>query len=252
MKILIKLSYLGTNFCGYQVQNGKRSIQGELTRAARELFSYDCDITGCSRTDSGVHANMFCATVSKRGEDGIETSLPPERIVRALNAHLPDDICVFSAEMVDDSFHPRYDVKYKEYVYRMYNGEVRVPFESGRALILKKKFTPEQIEKMDAAAKRFVGKRDFSSFMAQGSQVATTVREVMYASVSERDGVIEFKVAADGFLYNMVRIMTGTLIVVAEGKIAVDQIDSVIAAADRSRAGQTAPPEGLYLNLVVY
>ena len=252
MKILIKLSYLGTNFCGYQVQNGKRSIQGELTRAARELFSYDCDITGCSRTDSGVHANMFCATVSKRGEDGIETSLPPERIVRALNAHLPDDICVFSAEMVDDSFHPRYDVKYKEYVYRMYNGEARVPFESGRALILKKKFTPEQIKKMDAAAKRFVGKRDFSSFMAQGSQVATTVREVMYASVSERDGVIEFKVAADGFLYNMVRIMTGTLIVVAEGKIAVDQIDSVIAAADRSRAGQTAPPEGLYLNLVVY
>ena len=95
MKILIKLSYLGTDFCGYQVQNGKRSIQGELTRAAKELFSYDCDITGCSRTDSGVHANMFCATVSKRGEEGLETSLAPERIVRALNAHLPDDICVF-------------------------------------------------------------------------------------------------------------------------------------------------------------
>lgn len=252
MKILIKLSYLGTDFCGYQVQNGKRSIQGELTRAARELFSYDCDITGCSRTDSGVHANMFCATVSKRGESGLETSLSPDRIVRALNAHLPDDICVFDAEWVDDEFHPRYDVKYKEYVYRMYNGHARAPFESGRCLILKKKFTPEQIEKMNEAASHFVGKKDFSSFMAQGSQVATTVRDVKYATVTYCDDVIEFKVAADGFLYNMVRIMTGTLVAVAEGKIKVNEIDEIIASCDRARAGQTAPPEGLYLNKVVY
>ena len=119
MKILIKLSYLGEGFCGYQVQPDKRSVQGELTRAAKELFSCDCDITGCSRTDSGVHANMFCATVSRRGEDSLETSLSTDTIVRALNAHLPDDICVYGAQFVEDSFHARYDVKYKEYVYRM-------------------------------------------------------------------------------------------------------------------------------------
>ena len=252
MKILIKLSYLGTDFCGYQVQVDRRSIQGELTRAARELFSFDCDITGCSRTDSGVHANMFCATISGRGDEGLNTSLSPDRIVRALNAHLPDDICVYDAEWVENGFHPRYDVKYKEYVYRMYNGSARAPFESGRSLILKKKFTEEQIEKMNAAASCFVGKRDFRSFMAQGSQVASTVREVKYAGVECRDDVIEFKVAADGFLYNMVRIMAGTLIAVAEGKISVCDIAEIIVSCDRSRAGQTAPPEGLYLNKVVY
>ncbi len=252
MKIFIRLSYLGTDFCGYQVQNGKRSVQGELTRAARELFSFDCDITGCSRTDSGVHANMFCATISKKGESDIETSLSPDRIVRALNAHLPNDICVFGAEMVDSSFHPRYDVRYKEYVYRMYNGGARAPFENGRSLILKKKFAPEQIEAMNSAAKCFVGERDFRSFMAQGSQVVSTVRDVKYATVTERDGIIEFTVAADGFLYNMVRIMAGTLIAVAEGKILADEIDDIISSCDRARAGQTAPPEGLYLNRVVY
>ncbi len=252
MKILIKLSYLGEGFCGYQVQNGKRSIQGELTRAARELFSFDCDITGCSRTDSGVHANMFCATISKKGEDSIETALSADRIVRALGAHLPDDICVYDAEFVDNSFHPRYDVKYKEYVYRMYNGKSQIPFESGRSFILKKKFTPEQIKKMSDAALRFVGKRDFSCFMAQGSQVASTVRDVKYATVDFCGDVIEFKVAADGFLYNMVRIMAGTLIAVAEGKIQVEEIDGIISSCDRKRAGQTAPACGLYLNKVVY
>ena len=252
MKILIKLSYLGEGFCGYQVQNGKRSIQGELTRAAGELFSYDCDITGCSRTDSGVHANMFCATVSRRGEAFLDTRLTPDRIIKALNAHLPEDICVYSAEWVEDSFHPRYDVQFKEYVYRMYNGDSRIPFESGRSLILKKKFTPEQIENMKLAAKSFVGKRDYSAFMAQGSQVASTVRDVKYAEGYEVGDVIEFKVAADGFLYNMVRIMAGTLIAVAEGKISPDEINDIIASADRSRAGQTAPACGLYLNKVVY
>lgn len=252
MKILIKLSYLGTEFCGYQVQSGKRTIQGELTRAAFELFSCDCDITGCSRTDSGVHANMFCATISRRGEAGIETQLTPDRIVRALNAHLPDDICVFDAEWVEDAFHPRYDVKYKEYVYRMYNGVCRAPFENGRSLILKKKFTSDQICKMNEAAAYFVGKHDYCAFMAQGSQVVSTVREVKYATVKCRDDIIEFTVAADGFLYNMVRIMAGTLIAVAEGKIAVGEIEEIISSRDRARAGQTAPPCGLYLNEVVY
>ena len=252
MKILLKLSYLGTSFCGYQVQGDKRSIQGELTRAAGELFSYDCDITGCSRTDSGVHANMFCATVSKKGESGLATTLEPEKIVRALNAHLPDDICIYSAEWVEDGFHPRYDVRFKEYVYRIYNGDARIPFENRRRHILKKKFTSEQIEKMKLAAAHLTGKRDYSAFMAQGSCVASTVRDVKYAEVETHGDIIEFKVAADGFLYNMVRIMAGTLIAVGEGKISPDAIDDIVATCDRSLAGQTAPACGLYLNKVVY
>ena len=252
MKLLICLSYLGTNFCGYQVQDNKRTVQGELTRAARELFTYDCDITGCSRTDSGVHANMFCATISKKGEDGLTTKLSPERIILALNAHLPEDIRVYDAYWVDNDFHARYGVKYKEYIYKIYLGDKFSPFMSGRALMYKKRLLEDAVEKMQKAAEQFVGEYDFSAFMSQGSKVQSTVRCVKYANVEKKGDEIIFKVAADGFLYNMVRIMAGTLIAVAEGKIAPDGIADIIASCDRGRAGQTAPPEGLYLNSVVY
>ena len=155
MKLLICLSYLGTNFCGYQVQDNKRTVQGELTRAARELFTYDCDITGCSRTDSGVHANMFCATISKKGEDGLTTKLSPERIILALNAHLPEDIRVYDAYWVDNDFHARYGVKYKEYIYKIYLGDKFSPFMSGRALMYKKRLLEDAVEKMQKAAEHW-------------------------------------------------------------------------------------------------
>ena len=252
MKLLIYLSYLGTNFCGYQVQDDKRTVQGELTRAAGELFSYDCDITGCSRTDSGVHANMFCATISKRGEDGLYTRLCAERIILALNAHLPEDIRVYDAKWVDDDFHARYGVQHKEYIYRIYLGNKLSPFMSGRAWMYKKHLPEDAAEKMQRAAEQFVGEKDFCAFMSQGSKVQSTVRCVKYASVEKIGDEIIFKVAADGFLYNMVRIMVGTLIAVGEGKIDADKIESIIQSKDRKNAGQTAPPEGLYLNEVIY
>ena len=252
MKLLIYLSYLGTDFCGYQVQDDKRTVQGELTRAARELFLYDCDITGCSRTDSGVHANMFCATISKKGEDLLETRLSPERIILALNAHLPDDIRVYDAKWVDGEFHARYGVKHKEYIYRIYLGNKQSPFMSGRAWMYKKRLPDDAVEKMQKAAESFVGEHNFCAFMSQGSRVQSTVRCVKYASIEKIGDEIIFKVAADGFLYNMVRIMVGTLIAVGEGKISADGIKDIIESRDRKNAGQTAPPEGLYLNEVIY
>ena len=133
MKILLRISFLGTNYCGYQVQPNGVTVQQKLNEATKQLFGYDCDIVGCSRTDSGVHANMFCATISGRGDEGLNTSLSPDRIVRALNAHLPDDICVYDAEWVENGFHPRYDVKYKEYVYKIWNSPVKNPFFADRA-----------------------------------------------------------------------------------------------------------------------
>ena len=133
MKLLLTLSYFGKDFCGYQAQPGKRTVQGEINRACRELFGFECDVTGCSRTDSGVHANMFCATVARKGEAGLEAQLSADRIPMALCAHLSEDISVIQAEFVEDSFHPRYDVKYKEYIYRIYNSDTRSPFEHGRA-----------------------------------------------------------------------------------------------------------------------
>ena len=252
MKLLLRICYLGTDFCGYQIQKDKRTVQGELNRAARELFGFDCDVTGCSRTDSGVHANDFCATVTKKGEDILPTDIDISKIPRAMTAHLPVDISVKSAEWVDGAFHPRYDVKYKEYVYRIYNGEVRSPFAEGRAFHYPRRIDDMAFEKMRSAAEKFIGRHDFTSFMAQGSNVSTTVREVFYASVERSGDEILFRVAADGFLYNMVRIMAGTLIGVAEGRFAPEDIETIIELLNRERAGMTAAACGLYLNKVVY
>ena len=252
MKLLLKISYLGTLFCGYQVQKDKRTVQGELNSAAKSLFGFDCDITGCSRTDSGVHANMFCCTVTKRGEQDIQTDIPIEKLPRAMTAHLPTDIAVYDAEWVNDDFHARYDVVYKEYEYLICNASVRDPFLEGRAWYIAQRFTDADIERMAEAARIFVGEYDFSAFMAQGSTVASTVRCVKYATVEKCGNVIRFRVAADGFLYNMVRIMTGTLVAVAQGKLCADDVEGIIKSRNRAEAGMTAPPEGLYLNKVVY
>ena len=252
MKILLTLSYFGKNFCGYQAQIDKRTVQTELNRACHELFGFDCDVTGCSRTDSGVHANMFCATVTQKGTDSLKIALSVDRVPLALNAHLPDDIAVISAREVDGDFHPRYDVKYKEYVYRIYNSPTRSPFEDGRSWHIPQQFSEADIENMNVAAQAFIGQHDFKSFMAQGAKVESTVRNVKYADVARNGDVILFRVAADGFLYNMVRIMTGTLISVGKGKIKADSIPHIISSLDRNLAGPTAPPHGLYLNKVIY
>ena len=252
MKLLLRIKYLGTDFCGYQIQKDKRTVQGELNRAARELFGFECDITGCSRTDSGVHANDFCATVTKKGEESLPTDIEISKIPRAMTAHLPTDVSVKNAEWVEDTFHPRYDVKYKEYIYRIYNGAVRDPFLEGRALYLPRAIGDGAFDRMRSAAENFVGKHDFSAFMAQGSNISTTVREVIYADVERVGDEIIFRVAADGFLYNMVRIMAGTLIAVAEGRIEPEDITDIILSRSRERAGMTAAACGLYLNKVVY
>ncbi len=253
MKLLLTISYMGTNFHGYQVQPNARTVQEELNKAAKLLFGIDCDITGCSRTDTGVHANVFCATVAEKGKNTVATSLDPSRIPLAMNAHLPPDISVSSAEWVSEEFHPRYDVKYKEYVYRIYNGRTRSPFEEDRSWHIPQPiFTPEAVEKMNRAAAAYVGEHDYSAFMASGCTVENTVRTVQYAKVTREGDLLTFRVAADGFLYNMVRIMTGTLVAVAQGRIAEDDISAIIASRDRKNAGMTAPAEGLYLNRVVY
>ncbi len=252
MKILLNLSYVGTAYCGYQVQKNGTSIQQKLNEAAKALFGFDCDIVGCSRTDKGVHANIFCATVSKKGENGISSTIPEASLPKAFNSYLPGDICVSSAKYVGDSFHPRYDVKYKEYVYKIYTANIPDPFLYGRVWNFCRDITDGALDRMNEATAKFVGKHDFSAFMASGSSVSDTVREVVSARVVRRGDVVEFYVAADGFLYNMVRIMTGTLVAVAEGKISPSEIGEIIASRDRSRAGMTAPPDGLYLNKVEY
>jgi len=252
MKLLLKIKYIGTNYCGYQVQPNAVSIQQRLNEAALALFGYDCDIVGCSRTDSGVHANCFCATVSKRGSEELLTLIPAERVPLAMSAHLPEDICVFDAQWVNDAFHARYDVLEKEYLYRIYNAPVRNPFEIGRSAHIPRKIDEQGVKNMKKAAATLIGTQDFSAYMAQGSSVSSTVRTITRSEISREGDMLLYRVAADGFLYNMVRILTGTLLDVGLGKLTVDDVVRITASRDRTQAGMTMPAEGLYLERVRY
>lgn len=252
MKILLKIAYLGTRYCGYQVQPNGVSVQQRLNEAARATFGFDCDIVGCSRTDSGVHANAFRATVAKRGCKELPTSIPAEKIPYAMSANLPTDICVFGAEWVDDDFHARYAVIEKEYLYRIYNRAIRSPFEEDRAAHVPKFLDGDAIARMNEAAATFLGTQDFAAYMAQGSKIVDTVRTVTAAEVFREGDTVVFRVAANGFLYNMVRIMTGTLLSVGQGKLTAEDVRRITASRDRTQAGTTMPACGLYLNRVVY
>ncbi len=252
MKLFLKIAFLGTNYHGYQVQENGNTVQAALNEATEALFGFPCDIVGCSRTDSGVHAVAFFATVSKRGENDIVYTIPTHRIPVAMNALLPSDISVLEVKEVSGTFHARYDVVYKEYEYKIWNGSSKNPFLADRAYHVPKPISNDVLEKMNRAAAAFAGKHDFTSFMAQGSKITDPVRTVFYADVRREGEMIIFRVAADGFLYNMVRIMTGTLLSVAEGRIEAGEIPHIIEAKDRKRAGATAPACGLYLNKVSY
>ena len=252
MKILLHISFLGTNYCGYQIQPNGVTVQKKLNEATKALFGYDCDIVGCSRTDSGVHANHFCATVTKKGTDELITTIPADKIPLAISQYLPDDISVFAAEAVEPSFHPRYDVKYKEYVYRIWNRAERNPFLCDRTWQYPKRIDDIALERMNEAASRFIGTHDFATYMASDTKIQDTVRTVYDAKVIRNGDVVEFYVSADGFLYNMVRILTGTLISVAEGKISPEDVDKITESRDRKNAGITVPACGLFLNKVSY
>lgn len=251
-KLLLYIRFDGSAFCGYQVQANGPSVQAELNRATAELFGHPCDITGCSRTDSGVHACMFCCTVAAHGQVGLETAIPPERIPQALCVRLPDAIAVTRAQWVPAELHPRYDVSSKEYIYRFLTSPCRDPFEVGRSWHIPCPLLPDAERLMNEAAAGFIGERDFAACMAAGSQVQSTVRRVIDAGVTRTGDILTFRVRANGFLYNMVRIMAGTLYEVATGRIQPESIPARLSSLDRRQMGRTAPPEGLYLNRVFY
>ena len=247
MKYFAKIKYLGTDFHGFQVQPEKRTVQGELCAALTLATGYPCKVTGCSRTDAGVHANEFCISVECEG-----ATVPAEKLPVAVARFMPNDLSLYYAEEASEDFHPRYDVISKEYLYKIKNERVYDPFLYGRAWFLPKPIDDEHISKMQKAADLLVGKHDFSAFMSPGSDVTDTVRNVFYISVAKSGTDIEIKICADGFLYNMVRIIVGTLIEVAYDRMAPERISEVLCSHDRRNAGMTAPPDGLYLNKVSY
>ena len=252
MKLFIKIKYDGTRYAGYQVQNNALTIQEVLNNALADLFGFECDLTGCSRTDSGVHAMCFCATVQKHGESSLQTNIPCEKIPYALNFRLPADISVYDAAWVDDDFHARYSVVSKTYEYHILNTQFKDPFFVNRAYHYSKMLTDSDLSRMQSAAELICGKYDFSSFMASGSSVKDTTRTVYDCKVFRKNEEVIINITADGFLYNMVRIISGTLLEVGKGSISPEQILSIIMSKDRSLAGPTLPAHGLYLANVAY
>lgn len=243
MRYLLTLKYIGTNYHGWQVQDNALAVQPVIQDALCEMFPHRPGVTGCSRTDSGVHANMYCCHFDS------DLQREPFGVICSANRNLPNDIAVTDCKIVEDEFHARYSVKSKEYIYRIYNGVHREPFSHNLAYHYR---FPLDVAEMDAAAKHFIGTHDFSSFCSLGAKEGDKTRTVFSATVTRDGDFVEFRVSADGFLYNMVRIMVGTLLRVSQGKFAAEDIPGIIEAKNRDCAGPTAPPEGLYLNQVFY
>ncbi len=239
----IWLSYRGTAYHGFQRQDNALSIQQVLEDTYASITGEKSVVHGCSRTDAGVHALQFCAHIHS------SSPIPCERLKYAWNNLLPSDIAIHSCTQAADDFHARFDCKGKEYVYRIYDGAQKEPFLSDRALWYP---YPLDAEKMDQAARQIEGTHDFAAFCATGSSVRGTVRTVYSCACVRQGECVEVTVRGNGFLYNMVRIIAGTLLYVNEGKIDAGKIPQMLAAKDRTLAGKTLPPHGLYLRRVFY
>ena len=247
MNYFAKIKYLGTDFHGFGVQPGLRTVQGELCTALGQALGVNVLVTGSSRTDAKVHANEMCIRVTAEG-----ATVPPEKLPIACIPFLPNDISLFWAKECDNDFHPRYDAKGKEYLYRILNSKVPDPFFADRAWHLPRIISDEGLAVMRKCAAALIGRHDFSAFMSAGSDVSDTVRDIKYLDIKRQGDFIEVRICADGFLYNMVRIIVGTLVECAFGRFCAEDIVNMIKSKSRSQSGMTAPPEGLYLNRVFY
>lgn len=242
-KILVYLSFLGTRYHGWQVQSNAATVQQTVQDALESILKERPGVTGCSRTDAGVHANEYAFHFTTASSIGCEA------LVRALNVTLPRDIAARRAREVPEDFHARYSVIWKEYIYKICCAPQRDPFWEGRALY---RPAPADLDRMRAAALYFEGAHDFLSFCASGSSVQGTRRTVLLSTLERQEELLVYRVRADGFLYHMVRIMVGTLLDVSRGKTEPEQIPAILAARRREAAGPTAPAHGLYLNHVYY
>lgn len=241
--IAVKLSYDGTNYHGWQRQNNGITIQQTLEEGIYRLLGARVTVSGAGRTDAGVHAKRYVANFKA------DCHIPMDRLPFALNAQLPEDIAVWAAVQVPDSFDARFDCTKKEYAYYLYSSPMRDPFLANRAY----RFPyPIDVGAMREGARYFVGQQDFASVRSQGTPVSSTVRTVYHCEVTQDEGLICIRVCGDGFLYNMVRAIAGTLVYVGSGKLAPDDVKTVLLAQDRELAGPTLPACGLFMNRLWY
>lgn len=242
--ILLVISYDGTRYSGWQVQKNAITVQEMFQVALKNVLKEDVDIKGCSRTDSKVHANMYCVNFKTSSRIGLNN------IICAMNRFLPDDICVKKSFEVDEDFHARYSCTGKEYVYKIWNHKIRNPFMHNYALHY---WYSLDCELLNSARNYFIGNHDFTSFATLDKRnTQNMIRNIYDFSVTKQNDLVEIKISANGFLYNMVRIIVGTLLRIAQNKIKIYDIPEIINKKNRAYAGPTAPPHGLYLNKVYY
>ena len=241
-RLLLLISFDGTAYHGWQVQPNGITVQQVLNESLIKLLGVPTAVTGCSRTDTGVHARQFACHID------CEDAIPKEAFLKGLNSILPSDIAVIGCREVPSGFHARYNAKGKTYVYGMYTGD-KNPFDERYFLHID---SMPDTDKMSAFAKTLIGTHDFCGFSSSGRSVEDTVRTISECSVTKDNNKLFFKITGNGFLYNMVRILAGTVLFAGYGKLPTDIAVRVFDEKDRRLAGDTLPPHGLFLEEVIY
>lgn len=241
--IALKLRYDGTAYHGWQVQKTDVSVAGTLDKALTKICGHPVGVTGCGRTDAGVHALRYCANFRT------ESAIPVDRLPLAVNSRLPADIAVTEAIEAPADFNAIGNCLKKEYVYKIMNTRIRDPFLQNRVCFYP---APLDIGKLERAGKAFEGRHDFVAVRSVGTETKTTVRTVFWCEARREDDLITVSVCADGFLYNMVRAIVGTMVYASHGKLEPEEIPALLETRDRRLTGPTMPPQGLYLSRVWY
>lgn len=241
--IKLLLEYDGSNYYGWQKQNLGKTIQGTIEKAIWDLTKEKINLIGCSRTDSGVHSRGYIANFNENSK------IPIDRYAVALNQKLPIDIVVLNAQEVEDEFHSRYSCKGKTYSYTIMNRKIRSPLLKNYCHHVNREI---DLNKMISASKILIGKHDFQAFMNTGSIVSSTIRTISDIEINKDGELIKLYVTGDGFLYNMVRIITGTLIAIGTGEKTENVLTEAFIEKNRMLLGKTAPGKGLCLEKVYY
>ncbi len=242
MRYKATVIYDGTNYCGWQIQADKPTVQEEIEKALEQLFGVKTAIVGSGRTDSGVHAEGQVFSFES------DTNIDQKRLYKAINAYLPSDIRVIDCVIASPDFNARYSAKRKTYTYNLYCSEIENPLKERYAV----KCFPLDISLMKKAGKILVGEHDFKAFSSTGSQVKTSIRKIYSLTVKKSKEDIQISVCGNGFLYNMVRIIAGTLVAVGEKRLPLENIQKALISGDRTLVGKTLPAKGLTLKKVLY
>ncbi len=239
----MEIAYDGTAYCGFQIQNNAVTVEGVINEKLSQMTGEDIRIIGASRTDSGVHAKGNAAVFDT------DSRIPGEKFAPALNTRLPEDIRIIYSKETEPDFHPRHCDCVKTYEYKIYNSPVPDPL---LRLYSHFEYIPLDVEAMREGTAYLVGEHDFKSFCSIDTSAKTTVRTIYSIEVSREDNLITIRIKGNGFLYNMVRIIAGTLMLCGKGRLAPEKIREILASKDREKAGPTAPAKGLTLVKIDY